>query len=96
MPTIEERFRVFHEKNPQVYEEIVRLARIARKRGHTRYGIDLLLAVVRFRHDMRAGITPDASGFKLNNNYKPWYARLVMEREPDLAGFFETRELRTA
>jgi hypothetical protein len=31
--------------------------------------------------------------FRLNNNMTAYYARLLMERNPeDLAGFFETRE----
>jgi hypothetical protein len=33
--------------------------------------------------------------FKLNNNYHSRYARLIMEREPGLDGFFETRGLRS-
>jgi hypothetical protein len=29
--------------------------------------------------------------FKLNNDYRAPYARLIMRREPDLDGLFETR-----
>ena len=29
--------------------------------------------------------------FKCNNNYTAHYARLLMEQESELAGFFETR-----
>ena len=32
--------------------------------------------------------------WKINNNFAPHYARLIMEQEPDLKGFFEVRELR--
>ena len=32
--------------------------------------------------------------FKVNNNLTSHYARLIMTCEPDLAEFFETRELR--
>jgi hypothetical protein len=34
--------------------------------------------------------------WKLNNNYTAHYARLVMNQEPDLAGFFETRQRKEA
>jgi hypothetical protein len=34
-----------------------------------------------------------AEKYKLNNNYKAEYARFIMRREPDLEGFFRTREL---
>ena len=33
-----------------------------------------------------------SDGFKLCNDYAPFYARRIMEREPDLAGFFTTRD----
>ena len=33
-----------------------------------------------------------AGAFKLNNNFTAHYARLLMAQEPDLEGFFETRE----
>lgn len=29
--------------------------------------------------------------YKLNNDYRAFYARLLMANEPELAGFFETR-----
>ncbi len=32
--------------------------------------------------------------FKLNNNFTAYYARLIMEQEPDLAGMFELRKVR--
>ena len=35
--------------------------------------------------------TTDVSGFKLNNTYASFYARLLMEREPQLRGVFELR-----
>ena len=37
--------------------------------------------------------TSDTSGFKLNDHYTSRYARLIMEREPDLRGIFRTRKL---
>ena len=37
------------------------------------------------------GTNDPASEFKLNNNYRSFYSRLLMEQEPELAGYFETR-----
>jgi hypothetical protein len=47
--------------------------------------------VVRFH---RALETTDPD-FKLNNNYSSRYARILMDEEPELAGFFQTRELKS-
>jgi hypothetical protein len=35
----------------------------------------------------------EASGddWRLNNNYRPYYARLLMQQEPQLQGFFALR-----
>lgn len=89
--TIQERFEEFHHKNPEVYYELVTLARSAKVRGHQRVGIDQLFAVLRWNRLMR---TSSRDGWKLNNSFRSRYARLIAEREPDLAGIFETRELR--
>ena len=32
--------------------------------------------------------------WRLNDHYPPHYARLAMESEPDLAGFFDLRRVR--
>lgn len=91
--SIQERFEDFHAANPQVYAGLVRLARQAVDRGHQRIGIELLFAVLRWEHMMT---TTRESGFKLNDHFTSRYARLIMEREPDLEGFFETRKLKAA
>ena len=84
------KFREFHADNPWVYRELVQLARQALERGRKRYGICALFELVRW-HRM---IKTTGDDFKLNNNHKPHYARLIMANEIDLRGFFETRELR--
>lgn len=88
--TIEERFTEFHEANPHIYERLVAMARSWKAHGHRRCGIKMLMEVLRF--DL--GTSTDTADFKLNNNYSSRYARLIAEREPDLAGMFETRKLR--
>ena len=86
---IYEAFMAFHAKNPQVYRELVALARRLRKRGVTVMGISMLYEVLRYRRAVRSA----GDAFKLNNNYRSYYARLLMLDEPDLAGAFELREL---
>lgn len=92
--SIDDRFQQFHADHPEVYDEIVFLARELKVAGHKRVGMKLIFEVVRWRRLLRG--VPDSEGFKLNNVYSSRYSRLVMEQEPDLAGFFETRELQSA
>ena len=87
--SIETAFREFHADNPHVYDELVMLARRARSRGAVRIGIGMLFEVLRWRYTLRTV----GDDFKLNNNYRSYYARLIMMREPDLAEIFETRQL---
>ena len=91
--TIDQAFDDFNREHPEVYSELVRLARQLKSRGHKRYGIGSLFEVIRWH---RALQSRDEAGFKVNNNFRSRYARLIMQRESDLAGFFETRELRAA
>lgn len=89
--TLDEQFAEFHAANPQVYEELVRLARKAAASGHRRLGVGMLWEVMRWNALFR--VAHGETEFKLNNNFRSRYARLVMEREPDLTDVFETREL---
>lgn len=86
--SIEERFQAFHEANPHVYHALRKMALDLRRRGFRRYGIKALFEVLRFNH----AIQTNGDAYKLNNNYTALYARLLMEREPHLRGFFETRK----
>jgi hypothetical protein len=91
-PLWQQRAAEFHEANPHVYELLVRYAREIRAAGHDRVGIELLWN--RMRWDWMLD-TASGDDFKLNQNFKAWYARRIMERERDLADVFETRRRRT-
>lgn len=91
LPLFEERlereFRAFHEANPSVYIALRDRAFELLKAGRKRYGIMALINVVRWHR----ALTTHGDDYKINNNFAPFYARLLMEQEPDLAGFFEVR-----
>jgi hypothetical protein len=86
--TLEQQFEAFHAENPHVYEMLRRLSLDAARLGR-RIGIGMLFEVLRWQSAMTT--TDEASEFKLNNNYRAFYARLLMEREPELQEYFETR-----
>ena len=84
-------FWQFHKENPHVYATLERLAFRLRNKGVQRWGIKALWEVLRY--EMAVATNADVSDYKLNNNHCPYYARLLMEKNPDdLAAFFELRE----
>lgn len=87
-------FQDFHEKHPEVYDHLVGLARGAIARGRKKIGMKQLFEVLRWERFMK-GMPAEGQDFKMNNNYTSRYARLIMSKEPDLVGVFNTRELRT-
>jgi hypothetical protein len=87
---IQERFEQFDRLNPHIYDILVELARKLRaRRPSRRVGIGMLFEVLRWNYLVQT----TGDDFKLNNNYRSRYARLIEEREPDLRGAFELREL---
>lgn len=90
---IELAFREFHAKHPHVYYQLLRLSRQWVEAGHAKLGIATLYEKLRWEWHV-AGLL-DKDGYKLNNNYKALYARMLMELNPELDGLFELRE-RTA
>jgi hypothetical protein len=85
---IRQQFEQFHAANPQVYDKLVELARKVRARGFTQYSLYALYNVARWHFTIEQDGSEE---FKLNNNYQPYYARLLMTREPDLFGLFQLR-----
>lgn len=86
---LEARWRAFHAANPEVYRRLCALALYARSKGAARLSINLLFE--RLRWELVVETVGDE--FRLNNNHRPYYARELMRREPELAGLFETRAL---
>lgn len=87
-PDTAERFEEFHRDNPRVYETLVRLAREwVAAFGRRKLG----LAALRERARWEIALSTSDPDYKINNNYTPYYARLLMLREPDLAGLFDLR-----
>jgi hypothetical protein len=84
-----DRFSIFHKKNPQVYKMLVSKCKSWRFRHpKKKLGIRMLWEAMRWDYMMQT----DAEDFKLNNNHTPFYARMIMDCEPELSGIFELRE----
>jgi hypothetical protein len=89
--SLEDRFWHFHWANPWVYDELVRLARIAKEHGRNRIAIASLVERLRWDFELRASTGEE---WKVNNSYRAFYARLIMRKESDLAEMFEVRAQR--
>jgi hypothetical protein len=88
--SIEARFWKFHAENPHIYELIVLYAREAKRAGFINYGIGSIFERIRWHVNME---TINHDGFKMSNDLRSRYARLVMRQEEDLKGFFRIRPL---
>ncbi len=91
--TIQQRFESFHKANPWVYRRLVTMARELKAKGVKHYGVKALMEVLRWQFHQQT--TDPDSRWHFNNNYASRFARLIMETETDLRGFFELRELQT-
>ena len=84
---LREAFERFHEANPAVYEWLRNESLSLVRNGRRRFGIWTLWGVLRWRT-----LKTHGDKYKLNNNHTPFYARLLMDTEPELAGLFQLRE----
>ncbi len=82
-------FIQFHEAHPEVYDKLVASAHGMKALGFERYSMRTIWEIMRWHYDVHG--PRDGSGFKLNDHYPPFYSRLIMHREPELRGFFDTR-----
>ncbi len=81
-------FEEFHSNNPHVYERLVGMTSGLLDRGRKRVGIGMLFEVLRWEHHMD---TLTDEPFKLNNNYRAYYVRMIEARNPQWRGVFSKR-----
>jgi hypothetical protein len=87
--SIPSQFDKFHAENPHVYTILVKEARKwVRQFGRQKLGIAMLFERARW---VLAFATNDPD-YKLNNNYRAYYARLIMHQEDDLDALFDIRD----
>ena len=89
--SIHERFIEFSREHPEVYRELEVLATVWLRR-HDRLGIGMLWERLRWEYGVG-----DHSGkdFKLNNDYRSHFARLLIRNHPEWTHRIQIRQLRT-
>lgn len=86
------RFHRFHANNPEVYNNLVRLAREFRRNSQNynrKMGIGMLYEVLRWSYYINVDLGEEE--FKLSNDFRAPYARLIMQQEPDLQDAFNIK-----
>tara|TARA_R100000951_G_C2520974_1_gene143392 strand:+ start:50 stop:403 length:354 start_codon:yes stop_codon:yes gene_type:complete len=79
----------FHKQYPEVWEMLKRFSDEMKNKGFKHYSINGIFERIRWEKDIGGdGVTQ----FKLNNNYRAFYARRFMRVYPEYAGFFRLRE----
>jgi hypothetical protein len=88
--TIQAQFEAFHRLNPWVLRALEALTADYLKRGAHRVGIGMLFEVLRWRY----ATATEGDEFRLNNNFRSRYVRLLIECHPEWGPAFEVRALR--
>ncbi len=81
--------QTFHDEHPKVWELFARFTFQRINIGFKHYSVNAVFEAIRWEADEVGG--DGQSTFKLNNNYRAFYARRFMRMNPEHAGFFRTR-----
>lgn len=90
--TLYDAWLAYHRATPDIYATICRFADEAIRSGREHLSIGMLSERLRWYTTVEARGRVD--GFKLNNNYRAFYARLWLQDHPERPDFFETRRQR--
>lgn len=85
---LELQWQACKKRHPSLMPQLASLAKELKRAGHKRYSMDGLFHILRW--ETRA--TTGDLGLKINNNYTAFAARDLMEKHPELQGFFQTRK----
>ena len=80
----------FHNEHPEVWDAFIRLTFDRINHGYKHYSVNGIFEQIRWELGSVGGDGEEQ--FKLNNNYRPFYARAFMQNYPEHDGFFRIRE----
>jgi hypothetical protein len=95
---IQREFEIYHANNEHVYKFLVHFARAAiqamRDRGQDNPQYSIAAVVERARWHINFEVR-GYQDFKINNDFRARYSRLIMRNETDLRGVFNLRKIRS-
>lgn len=83
----EANFNQYDAENPGIYEAFKKFTFKAIDRHYKNYSAEFIFNVIRWETNSKAD-----GDYKINNNFKPFYARKFMNDFPDYDGLFRTRK----
>lgn len=84
------RFEAFHQANPRVMALLLMLVRqYVAETGHAKVGFSLIYGAARWTWAIET--RDEAGAYRLNNDYGPFYARMIMGEHEDLREVFHLR-----
>ena len=82
-------FEKYDKENPQIWKMFVKIAMQAKMKGFKTYSANGIFEIMRWETRVTGN-----DEFKVNNNYRPDYARKMMSEYPAFKGFFRIREIK--
>jgi hypothetical protein len=83
-------FKEYDKQNPQIWDAFKEFAYQAKHvKGFKHYSANGIFELIRWHTPVKGG-----GNFKISNNYRPDYARKMMEMYPEFEGFFRVKELK--
>jgi hypothetical protein len=83
----DEQFKLYHEANPLIYEYFKKFTFRAINRRRKHLSAKAIFESIRWETSSRGN-----DGYKLNNNYHSYYARMFMNEFERYEGFFRLRK----
>jgi len=83
------KFEKYHKENRAVFLGFTRLAIKMKSAGHSKYSHVTIIEALRWSIDIKGG-----KPFKINNDFKALYARLMIHYWPHFEGFFSLRKMK--
>ena len=80
----------FHVKNPKVWTLFSTFTFEMIDRGFKHYSVNGIFERIRWETDQAP--TNGGKSFKIGNNFRPFYSRAFMRKNPEHDGFFRTRK----
>jgi hypothetical protein len=89
---LEDEWRIYHTKYPEVYTYVCRFADEVIKLGYTKYAIATIWERIRWHVSIELGKKDE---FKLPNNHRAYYSRLWLAQHANYPDFFRIARLRS-
>lgn len=82
----EEKAREFDNEHPEIWVQFVKVAKTAKAKGFKTWSADAIFQIIRWESDVTK-----FEEYKVNNNYRKYYAKKLVTTFPEFEGFFKFR-----